>query len=351
MRLYHYVGQPALLASVPANPAGTWIGNRQMFDRWIAERTEAELREPFTFVVDRHKCLLLAVRQIEHVVCAGGRRVRGAGELTFAREPEGWHVSAISNQSTGYCPDVTSWPVVAAALDRVGLPRPGGFTEEITFRRCPQCFEINVVKDADFACIFCASDLPAQWNVQTGEPAAGEGLLAWSVVANVADEVARGEGGLDIRRGLKHFSRGAKVWVIPPQWGDGGERISVVGRHRASKRYIAIVVESRFLTNFRVRGVYSPTVYRLLTESPWAGLWTDLSAAESFCQAANRPRLRAHLLDGPYLGDPANEPIVYATVDDPPPVDLVVDGETFYLAHFNANRAVYTRQPPPTEAT
>lgn len=344
MRLYRYVGPPALLAAVPAYPAGTWIGNRYLFDRWITERTETELREPFTYVVDHHKRLLVAARQAEHVECAGGGRVRGAGELTFARAPEGWHVTAISNQSTGYCPDVTSWPAVAAALDRVGLPRPGRYTEEITFRRCPECAEINVVKDGDFTCTFCASELPAQWNVDSDEPAESGELLAWSVAANVAEEVARGEGGLDIRRGLKHFSGGAKVWVVPPQWGDGGERLWVVGRHRAGKRYIAIIVESRFLTNFRVRGVYSPTVYRRLTDSPSnhrAALWTDLSTAESFCQAANRPRLPAHLLDGPYL----------APVDDPPPVNLIVEGETFYLAHFNANRALYTRQPPPTEAT
>jgi hypothetical protein len=219
-------------------------------------------------------------------------RARAAGELTFARAPEGWSVTAISNQSTGYCPDVTSWPAVAAALDHLGLPHPGRFTEEITFRRCPQCAEINVVKDGDFTCTFCASELPAHWNVDTDEPPGDGELLAWSVVANVADEVTRGEGGLDIRRGLKHFSGGAKVWVVPPQW-DGIERIWVVGRHRASKRYIAIIVESRFLTNFRVRGVYSPTVYRLLTESAWnprTAHWTDLSAAESFCQARNRYR-------------------------------------------------------------
>lgn len=342
MRLYRYVGPATLLAAVPAYPAGARIDHRFLFDRWIAEQTNAELREPFTYVVDRHGSLLLAARRTEHVACAAGDRVRGAGEVTFARAPEGWRVRAISNQSTGYCPDATSWPAVAAALDRVALPHPGRFTDEITFRRCPECAEINLVKDGDFICTFCVGALPALWNVDTDKPEGDGELLAWSVVANVADEVARGDGGLDIRRGLKHFSGGAKVWVVPPQWGDGGERVWVVGRHRAGKRYIAIIVKSRSLTNFRVRGVYGPTVYRLLTESPWnhrAALWTDLSVAESFCQAANRPRLRAHLHDGPYL----------AKVDDPPPVNLVIDGETFYLAHFNANRAVYTRQPPPTE--
>src|SRR5689334_5722958 len=128
MRLYRYVGPPALLAAAPAYPAGTRIGNRDSFDRWISGRTPAELREPFTYVVDRHKSLLVAPRQTEHVACAAGERVHGAGELTLAGHPEGWYVDAISNQSTGYCPDVASWPAVAAALDRIGLPRPDRFT-------------------------------------------------------------------------------------------------------------------------------------------------------------------------------------------------------------------------------
>jgi hypothetical protein len=344
MRLYRYVGPPALLAAAPTYPAGTWIADPTGLERWLAGRTVAELREPFTYVVDRDKDLLLAPRRTEHVACAGGERVRGAGELTLAHRSDGWYVAAISNQSTGYCPDVASWPAVAVALDRAGLPHPGRFTEEITFRRCPACAEVTIVKDGDFSCAFCAADLPAEWNVDTDPPAGDGELLAWSVVANVAAEVARGEGGLDIRRGLKHFAGGAKVWVVPPQWGDGGERILVVGRHRASKKYLAVIVQARFLTNFRIRGVYSPTVYRLLTESPRTGrsaLWPDLSTAESFCERWNRPRLRAVLTDGPYL----------ATVEDPPPLDLLVDGERFYLAHFNANRAVYTREPPPPEVT
>ena len=37
------------------------------------------------------------------------------------------------------------------------------------------------------------------------------------VVANVAEETAHGEGGLDIHQGLRHFAAGAKVWVLPPQ--------------------------------------------------------------------------------------------------------------------------------------
>jgi hypothetical protein len=46
-------------------------------------------------------------------------------------------------------------------------------------------------------------------------------LAVFCVVANIAEETAHGEGGLELRRGVKHFPPGAKVWVLPLQWGDG----------------------------------------------------------------------------------------------------------------------------------
>jgi hypothetical protein len=53
---------------------------------------------------------------------------------------------------------------------------------------------------------------------------------AFGIAADVKRELARGEGGLDIRSGTKHFAAGAKVWVLPPRWGDGGDQVGVVGR-------------------------------------------------------------------------------------------------------------------------
>jgi hypothetical protein len=46
-------------------------------------------------------------------------------------------------------------------------------------------------------------------------------LAAFCFAANVAEETASGEGGLEVRPGLRHFRPGTKVWVLPPQWGDG----------------------------------------------------------------------------------------------------------------------------------
>jgi hypothetical protein len=36
-------------------------------------------------------------------------------------------------------------------------------------------------------------------------------------------------------------------------------------------------------------------------------------------------------------------------VTDPPPTELLRGGQIYYLAHFNAYRAVYSRQPPQPE--
>ncbi|MFG3137733.1 hypothetical protein ACGFZA_16165 [Streptomyces sp. NPDC048211] len=148
---------------------GCRIGSAADFDAWIAGRLSAELAEPFTFVVGMDAALRLAPRRSEHVACAGGDMVLSAGEISFIREADRWTVSEVSNQSTGYCPDGSSWPEVARALDDVELGRPSGFTHEMVFRRCPDCQEHNIVREDDFVCVFCGSGLPVVWNV---DPAA-----------------------------------------------------------------------------------------------------------------------------------------------------------------------------------
>ncbi|MFD7729122.1 hypothetical protein ACFV6F_01885 [Kitasatospora phosalacinea] len=164
-RSYRYVGPIELKAAVRPDSGGCPIGSAADFDAWIAERPAAELVEPFTFVVGTDGVLRLAPRRSEHVACAGGEAVLSAGEIGFVREAGEWTVSEVSNQSTGYCPDTTSWPGVARALDGAGLRRPTGFTHEVVFRRCPDCQEHNIVREDDFVCVFCGSDLPVAWNV------------------------------------------------------------------------------------------------------------------------------------------------------------------------------------------
>jgi hypothetical protein len=153
--IYHYVGPAEVLAA--ARP----LASGQAVPTW-EDIPAAD--EPFTFVIDLEGALRPAPRRSEHVVCAGGRPVLSAGEITFEPGPDGLEATSVTNQSTGYCPEPSSWPAVAAALDRIGVPHPGRFTDEFTFRRCRQCGERNLVRDGDFTCAICDAELPASWN-------------------------------------------------------------------------------------------------------------------------------------------------------------------------------------------
>ncbi len=171
------------------------------------------------------------------------------------------------------------------------------------------------------------------------------------VVANIAEETAWGEGGLELRRGASHFAAGARVWVLPPQWGDGGEQLIVAGHHRGTRgrRGLArMVISRRHLVSFRVQGIYSPAVMRALarplTELGWdcpPRLWNSREEAEQTAASWRDRPVTARADDGPrYLT---------TRVTDPPPMELTHQGQTYYLAHFNAKRAIYSLQAPPPE--
>jgi len=103
----------------------------------------------------------------------------------------------------------------------------------------------------------------------------------WCLVANVVAERRAGPGGMDVRRGTKHFAPGAKVYCLPPLWDSyhkvrGFDKIVVVGRHRRSHRYMTIVTRTEWLTNWRVQLVYSPPVIREMVrfvQDRWS--WLD----------------------------------------------------------------------------
>ncbi|MFJ7949761.1 hypothetical protein ACIQ6K_40235 [Streptomyces sp. NPDC096354] len=162
---YRYVGPADLRSLVRPGGGGQSIRSPADFGEWASPRTAEELSEPFTFVVDQTLALRIAPRRSEHVVCAGGEAVLCAGEISFREESGRWTVDEVSNQSTGYCPDVSSWPALAEALDQAGIARPSGFTHEVVFRRCPACQQLNIVREEDFVCVFCDAALPPEWNV------------------------------------------------------------------------------------------------------------------------------------------------------------------------------------------
>ncbi|MFN0200667.1 MAG: hypothetical protein ACKVTZ_04070 [Bacteroidia bacterium] len=109
-----------------------------------------------TFVIDLDYNLLINDRHSEHVVCANGKNVLSAGEITFERvhhkAEKSLLVSQISNLSTGYCPSPSSWEAVAKALAKTGVAYPEYFTTAFEFRICKNCHWVNVIKEEDFVC-------------------------------------------------------------------------------------------------------------------------------------------------------------------------------------------------------
>lgn len=162
--MYVYTGPAELTALAHPESGGARINTPSDMESWSSAQSPEDLAAPFTYVVDRQTRLRLAPRRSEHVVCASGEPVLGAGEITFDRDAGRWTVAEITNLSTGYCPDVTSWDAVARSLERAGLGHPGGFTHEVVFRRCVACREVNVVREGDFVCVFCDAPLPREWN-------------------------------------------------------------------------------------------------------------------------------------------------------------------------------------------
>jgi|GEM_PF-3327136 len=131
-RQYHYVGPADIRErALASSSAGTPIRSASDLSTWIASNSsDAEVDDSLiaTFTVGIVGILLLAPRRSEHVACAGGGPVVSAGEITFSSDQ---NVSAITNQSTGFCPEPESWPVVAAALDAIPIRRPDNFTTQV----------------------------------------------------------------------------------------------------------------------------------------------------------------------------------------------------------------------------
>ena len=86
----------------------------------------------------------------------------------------------------------------------------------------------------------------------------------WCVRANVVQERPYGPGGLEIRRGTKHFAPGAKVYCTHVYWDGPMTSVEVVGHHRGSHRYVKMIIGHERLTNFRAELVYSPYIIEQL---------------------------------------------------------------------------------------
>ena len=166
-KLYPYVGPKHIAGRARSDSPRSRIASQADALDWASTQGDPNPDESFTatFVV-LPDGLWVADRRSEHVACARGAAVLSAGEMTFAggSQRDDIEVVDVTNQSTGYCPEPSSWASVAAALDAAGIAHPTSFTAEMVFRRCPACGTTNIVKDGWFVCAVCGADLPQEWN-------------------------------------------------------------------------------------------------------------------------------------------------------------------------------------------
>jgi len=157
MKNYTYVGPDHILERVLAEFKGFEISISDDLLSWIVQ-SQQQLQQGIlitTFVIDLEGRLLVADRHSEHVQCAFGSPVLSAGEITFEIEKKEIEVIDISNQSTGYCPHINSWPSVQQALDQIGWQHPNEFTNAFTFGYCDPCRKPSILKGLDSECSRC----------------------------------------------------------------------------------------------------------------------------------------------------------------------------------------------------
>ena len=163
---YFYVGSQAIRKKVDPKYEGHKIKNAEAVKKWINETNQELIHESViaTFIINEQSDLVISDRHSEHVMCAGGRNVLSAGEITFSFENGKIFISEISNQSTGYCPRPASWEIVAIVLDQTDLEYPQSFTKAFEFRYCENCHATNLIKEEIYECVLCGTDLDAEWN-------------------------------------------------------------------------------------------------------------------------------------------------------------------------------------------
>ncbi len=88
---------------------------------------------------------------------------------------------------------------------------------------------------------------------------------SWCLIGNVVEEHAVEEL-KESRHGSRHFTAGTKVYCLPPQWGDGYEKIVVVVIARDSRRWITVVMPADLITSWRAKVVYKSAVLQRLRE-------------------------------------------------------------------------------------
>jgi hypothetical protein len=106
-----------------------------------------------------------------------------------------------------------------------------------------------------------------------------------------------GPGGVETKRGSRHFAPGAKLYVH--RYIGFKDQVEVVGRHRASHRYVNMIVSASWLTNWRAELVYSPrviaTLWPIWNASPGSKARAEKWACDAKAASAGMGPLSDHV--------------------------------------------------------
>jgi len=103
---------------------------------------------------------------------------------------------------------------------------------------------------------------------KTAEP---QEKFIWCLIGNIVNQELLADN-QDTRYGTKHFSANTKVYCFPAKWGDGYEKIQVIGRHRQTSRNVCIVMPANLITNWRIQKVYRLYILKVMKSKHG---WTD----------------------------------------------------------------------------
>jgi len=110
----------------------------------------------------------------------------------------------------------------------------------------------------------------------------------WCLVGNAIDEHEYGEK-KEIRRGTKNFRPGAKLYCFPPLWGDGYEKIKVIGVPRKKKKKIIVILDSKLVVNWRKQKVYDEFIITNMVEmGGWNYSIDSQKRLDSFLKSLNK---------------------------------------------------------------
>jgi len=164
---YKYIGSQDIIDNLPEKSARVYVNAAKDILEWIKDSKQSPEYDSCyiaTFIISTDSKLWINDRHSEHVLCANGKNVLSAGEITFEVGKNAIEIVAISNQSTGYCPEPDSWASVVIALRNTKIPHPDDFTSKFIFRKCDNCGQKNIVKDDWYFCAVCDAPLSQTWN-------------------------------------------------------------------------------------------------------------------------------------------------------------------------------------------